>query len=293
MKHPLTLSDISTVNFLENTHDHMMRWPPPTIRRILQLIRLDQDVQLSFLALGLIVYLSLMASSKTQQFNRPLILDAGFGNTGTSSMFAATCHLRLRSVHYGKHCGFIAADKDKRDVKNLPPGLVAHERLLLAKMALNSCVAESTMQQQIHPCPSVKEALDGMLGHIDDVIASPDIDVLHDSPYHEFTDYIIEATERIRGVKPIVILSERDPREWASRRIENGKGLICRLDASKIGSESRPVNPGMNMLWCLQTAMAQNLGDVAINEVFWTVGQLSDKEEYRSSIMAGGLALYQ
>ena len=259
----------------------------------MQNIQFNQDLSLSLLALGLIAYLSLM-TSKIQQYKRPLILDGGFSNTGSTSMFAATCQLRLRSIHVGKHCGFLASDDEQVDITNVSPGLVAHEQVLLAIMALKSCIVETSTpkQHRIHPCPTVKEALDGLLDRIDDVIASPDIDALH-GPYQEFTDYIIEATERIRGVKPIVLLSESDPKEWASRREHDVKGLLCRLDASQIGGESFPVNPGQNMHWCLKTAMAQNKGDVPINEIFWTVGQLSDKEEYRTSILEGGLNLYQ
>jgi hypothetical protein len=61
-------------------------------------------------------------------------------------------------------------------------------------------------------------------------LSSKDVDAIHDTPYPEFADYIIhDAAERIRGAKPIVLLSERQPEEWASKRMnDHDDGLICR-----------------------------------------------------------------
>lgn len=99
-------------------------------------------------------------------------------------------------------------------------------------------------------CPSVQEVLDGITHLLDHVIASPDIDSLHDSPYPEYTEYIIEATERIRGSKPIVLVTERDPEQWAISRAKYPQTLVCTLDTAVEGTA--PINPGQNMYWCLR-----------------------------------------
>jgi hypothetical protein len=57
--------------------------------------------------------------------------------------------------------------------------------------------------------------MDGMRRHIDLVVSNAkDIDVLHDTPYPEFAEYVMESAERILGVRPILLLSERDPKIW-------------------------------------------------------------------------------
>ena len=164
-------------------------------------------------------------------------------------------------------------------------------------MALNTCVSDSDNTSRAS-CPTVREALTTMKSHLDAVIASPDIDVLHDSPYPEFTEYLIHATERIRGVKPILIFSERDPITWTSSRMKHQHNLVCKLPESQIEGKSVPINPGQHLQWCLETAMVQNMGDVPINEIFWTVSQMNenheqDVQDIRTSIMEGGMALYQ
>ena len=234
---------------------------------------------------------------RTQEFHRPLILDSGFGTTGTKTLFKATCELQLRSVHYAKHCGFPSTSSSNEDGYKPSLGLSAHERVLLASMALSTCVSGSDDISRAS-CPTVREALTTMKAHLDAVIASPDIDVLHDSPYPEFTQYIIHATERIRGMKPILLLSERDPTTWTVSRMKHQHNLVCKLPESQIEGKSVPNNPGQNMQWCLETAMVQNMGDVPINEIFWSVSQMNenheqDMEDIRTSIMEGGMALYQ
>ena len=56
---------------------------------------------------------------------------------------------------------------------------------------------------------------------IDAMIATGDIDALLDSPYPYFSSYLIDAAERIRGVPPIIILTLRDPLDWAKKRASN------------------------------------------------------------------------
>eukprot|EP00957_Ditylum_brightwellii_P070332 5343088-Ditylum_brightwellii.AAC.1 len=69
--------------------------------------------------------------------------------------------------------------------------------------------------------------------HINDVISNHEIDVIHDAPYPDFEEYVLEASERIRGRKPIVLLSERDPDEWAASRMSHHEPNSCRLDLAK------------------------------------------------------------
>ena len=63
----------------------------------------------------------------------------------------------------------------------------------------------------------------------------------------QFADYVIEATERIRGIKPIVLLSKRSPGDWAqSRKMHDD--LICKLQMANV-DDSLEQYIGPNMFW--------------------------------------------
>lgn len=154
---------------------------------------------------------------------QPLVFGAGFGTTATHAMYEATCHLQLRSLHYDLNCGLGTS------LEYATPGLLAHARVIRAYESLVFCTSRSQQRGAKDDCPSVSQAMDSMRLRIDKVLSSKDVDAIHDTPYPEFADYIIPAVERIRGAKPIVLLSERQPEEWASKRMnDHDGGLICR-----------------------------------------------------------------
>jgi hypothetical protein len=226
------------------------------------------------------------------QTSPPLIFAAGFGSTGTRTMFKATCKLGLRSLHYEAHCGFVDDDQSPS------PGLLAHAQLLRAHATLIDCVnvLSSSMMRSNQPnhddmlegnfwCPSVEEALDGMLMHIDEVLKSADVEVLNDTPYPEFAEYVISATESIRGRKPIILLSQRNWTEWAAKRVKHEHDLVCKQDVI-----------GQNIYWCLKEAIMRGLGNASVTDALYVVNDLgaaSNTVEGRDRNMARGLRTYQ
>lgn len=145
-------------------------------------------------------------------------------------------------------------------------------------------------------CPTVQEALDGMLHHIQNVLQNrQDIDALHDTPYPEFAEYIMEAEERIHGTRPILLSSERDPEVWARKHVGHQDDLVCKLSTSNYSKEESPseLHLGQNIYWCLKTAIKRNMGNASIRDIFLNVHQLDSQLEERNQILAGGLQLYR
>ena len=212
-----------------------------------------------------------MLDTKEHQ-QRSLIFGVGFGTTATHAMYEATCSIGLCTVHYYLDCCGTARRKTMRKAlrktmrktEGIPSaGLLAHERSIRAFEAVRSCLALSSKKSSI-VCPSVNITLQAMTTHIDDVLQSMEIDVIHDTPYVEFADYIMGgAVQRIRGSKPIILLSERDPEKWANRRFERGFGVVCRDN-----STATTFSPtGMNMYKCLLAAVEHGLGASSISDV--------------------------
>ncbi|KAL7465270.1 hypothetical protein ACHAXS_005597 [Conticribra weissflogii] len=242
--------------------------------------------------------------------SRRLVFGGGFGTTATHAMFKATCQLKLRSVHYRKQCGFRKRERFNSTAPEIPSaGILAHERLLRAHRALKDCVAAATAnsseegrnerenENEDVVCPTVQEALDGMRHHIQNVLQNrQDIDALHDTPYPEFAEYVMEAEERIRGMRPILLLSERDPQVWAKKRSAgHTDDLICKLKSSNYSKDEIPaeVYLGQNMYWCLQTAIKKNMSNASIRDIFWNVHQLDSRPEERGRMLQEGYRLYR
>jgi hypothetical protein len=233
-----------------------------------------------------------LKQTKNELPQTPLIFGGGFGTTATHAMFKATCQLRLRSLHYEKQCGFWKYRRFNSSDPELPlPGVLAHERLHRAHRALKDCVASGVSGSS---CPTVREAMDGMRRHIDLVVSNAkDIDVLHDTPYPEFAEYVMESAERILGVRPILLLSERDPKIWVQKRLSHDDDLVCRLQSDMHSRDSSPKYLGENIYWCLQTAIEKGLDNSSINEVFWNIHQLDSQQEKRAEMLEQGFLLYR
>ena len=199
--------------------------------------------------------------------DRPLIFAAGFGNTGTHSIFRGTCAIGLCSVHWDLECceksiltypEYYTAVTSQQIVPFA--GFLAHRRTSKAFKVLNDCLL-----QDEHPCPSVRVAFHSLRRHIDNVLSKKDIDVIHDTPYLEFTEYVLKSAEKTRGTKPIVLMSERDPEEWAVRRVDtNHASFFCTPELTLEDGIS-PI--GSNLYLCLKTAIAKGLGDSSIRDI--------------------------
>jgi len=205
----------------------------------------------------------------------PLIFSAGEGTTATHAFYDATCELGLRSVHWGQSCNHDVGFSNKKP----SAGVMAHFDLLRAYNRLKNCATSLGDAEDVE-CPTVNRTLHVMLHRINQVISSPDIDAIHDAPYPNFGEYILDATKNIRGKKPIVVLGERNPQDWTKRRIQqHQKAVACR------GNDI-----GTNLYRCLQLAIQTGLGNERINTIFY---QLKEPESHANITIAKGFEMYQ
>eukprot|EP00559_Dactyliosolen_fragilissimus_P006861 CAMPEP_0184871390 /NCGR_PEP_ID=MMETSP0580-20130426/40693_1 /TAXON_ID=1118495 /ORGANISM="Dactyliosolen fragilissimus" /LENGTH=808 /DNA_ID=CAMNT_0027374045 /DNA_START=296 /DNA_END=2719 /DNA_ORIENTATION=- len=203
-------------------------------------------------------------SIKSKEKFKPLLFSAGYGET--EKMLEATCFLGLNSVNLYQECCEkfpILGDDGKFQVSSVPKaGMLAHERLLRAISALRECLVDDNF-----PCPSVNTVFTSIRIHIDNVIASTDMDAIHASPYTEFAEYILESTERIRGKKPIVIMSEIEANDWLKSYILTEIGYYCRLDMTH--DDGIPF--GINLYQCLKSAVSKGLGTASIGDILVSI----------------------
>ena len=149
---------------------------------------------------------------------------------------------------------------------------------------LKNCATSPDDEEDVE-CPTVNQTLHVMLDRINQVISSPDIDAIHDAPYPNFAEYILIASKKIRGNEPIVVLSERNPQEWAERRIQHQTNVACR---------GNDINIGTNLYQCLQSAIQAGLGSQRINTIFYQFNELAGSEAANvTTIIGKGFELYQ
>jgi len=191
----------------------------------------------------------------TSPTHKPLIFGAGEGTTATHAIYDATCKLGFRSVHWEKSCNHNAGHSNKKP----PPGVLAHFDLIRTYKRIMVCATPDWNYGEEYECPTVNQTLHVMLDRINQVIASPGIDAIHDAPYPNFAEYVLNTTKKIRGRKPIVVLSERNPQDWTKRRIQqHPSGLACR------GNDI-----GTNLYRCLKSAIQAGLGSERINKILY------------------------
>ena len=115
-----------------------------------------------------------------------------------------------------------------RDMKNCENGRVAsngkkrfRQETKQQQQRPRSKVGQRTNQTTLSSssCRLVTdEWMQSMYRLLDQVIASDDIDGVLDTPYPYFLSYLVPAAQRIRGVAPVIVLTERPEHDWALKR---------------------------------------------------------------------------
>jgi hypothetical protein len=153
----------------------------------------------------------------------PLIFGVGQGTTGTHSMFLATCHMNVTSVHGIETCLY---GKNRSDVDpHMIDGFKAHALAVKYYKKIRSCAHP-------HSECSFDDAdryVEKLRGYIREVILSP-IGAVHDTPYSFMTKYVMEVATKERGIAPILMHSEREAQRWAARRAEaHPIAVVCKF----------------------------------------------------------------
>ena len=210
----------------------------------------------------------------------PLIIGAGQGTTGTHSVFCATCHLGIASVHWTRDCLACEKDKNLKQMRKLhktnanttsyynnepydwkyhtwphhdPIFREEHPHGILVRriQALQNCINLDEKGNRIirkttdFQCDKQGfEDMETWLATTKDLIHRAvkrhsvaeiaqnrvlrNVDSVHDTPYTDFLSTTIQAATSNHR-KPLVLLSERDPTDWAKRRSYHFV-VLCKLD---------------------------------------------------------------
>ena len=147
----------------------------------------------------------------------PLIIGAGQGTTGTRSIQKAVCKLGIPSVHFNQAC-HQGIPLNSTIFPNTKQGVDAHIKVIETWKELRDCVHEARKQGNV--CVRAQHLLTIVRKHVTEVIQS-DIGAIHDTPYTMMIPYILKVARETRGSEPILILTERNPHEWAARRVQS------------------------------------------------------------------------
>jgi len=158
----------------------------------------------------------------------PLFIGAGQGTTGTRSIHAAMCELGIPSVHYSQVCFRGSSSSNSTLFENAERGIEAHFEARDSWIKLQKCVNEARNQSQV--CNGTLEIISTMRRHVTEVIKSG-IGAVHDVPYVFMVPYIMKVAREERDTESVLIATERDPQEWAKRRVEKHQStpqLVCK-----------------------------------------------------------------
>jgi len=198
--------------------------------------------------------LSDVNGSKKDEFFAPIIIGAGQGTTGTHLFAEVTCRLGFVSLHWAIGC--------------VPSNVISlkYPTQQLSNSAGSDVTAHHPQNSQRTPCPvsiskfnngysillryhtsamrgysgskrsdnNTRLFRDKILENLDGVITWGKKNkvalAIHDTPYPKLMPEIIKLVQKHYGnlAKPIILLSERDPQEWAARRIKTHvSDIIC------------------------------------------------------------------
>eukprot|EP00956_Cyclotella_meneghiniana_P007651 scaffold10249_cov59-Cyclotella_meneghiniana.AAC.20 len=179
----------------------------------------------------------------------PLIIGAGQGTTGTHLFVDATCALGFVSLHYGIGClpkyavnisGVESANRDQETKTKVPLKLTSanhdYSKLLQRHSRISSGFLKAFKNNETDPL----DFRDRLLTDLEEIIIwgkSHNVGLaLHDTPYPMLMPEILKLVQKHysskegKSIKPIIILSERDPHEYTERRLKShgSYSWICR-----------------------------------------------------------------
>lgn len=168
---------------------------------------------------------SISTSEPPQPPQFPLIIGAGQGTTGTRSIHSIMCSLGIPSVHFSQVC--LYGSENTTTFHNAGQGIEAHKQVMRVWTELRNCTSQARNQSSV--CESRMELIATLRSHVADVVGSG-VGAIHDIPYTIMVPYIIKLAKETRGTEPIILLTERDPKKWAIRRVEKHEltpQLVC------------------------------------------------------------------
>lgn len=195
----------------------------------------------------------------------PIIINAGQGTTGTHLFTEATCLLGYTSLHYNLGCipsRYILPKTFNRTApagtsiefnETLQSNIFGQHSFLLAKLNSLKRINFKSNEDGKSFLIRAQKVLEDLIINAKamNIVLS-----LHDTPYPFLLPYIIKFTKKHHnGKSPLIILSERDPEEYISRRTSTNHGdshIMCR---QSLGNRSSYHNGSFDILGCIERAV--------------------------------------
>jgi len=235
------------------------------------------------------------AKKSTQQH---IILGAGRGATGTHSMTEATCLLGYPSIHYNLGCIPQKAINETNDEKPIPSDYQElYDLTWKITVALHHAVNCSVKKEN---CPNAIEFRNFLRNAIQNLISfvvtmKKEI-AFHDYPFSDILPSVLDEIQRYNNdsmsdvtIRPIILLSQRDPSEYTTRRIKKRQSkndLVCKSPApissfksmqGTIGVEGG----GFDIMGCLDQALSglnsTKAKALTLSDVFTTMATITNK----------------
>lgn len=228
----------------------------------------------------------------------PLIIGAGQGTTGTHLFVDATCALGFVSLHYGIGCipkhvvnisGVETAYRDQETKIKVPLKLFSAYQDYGKLLQRHSRISSGFLKTFKNNETNLLDFRDRILIDLEEIIIwgkRHNVGLaLHDTPYPMLMPEILKLVQKHYGsmkgksVKPIILLSERDPHEYTERRIKShgSYSWICRppnIASTTIDKMNPKTFEGgaFDFTGCIRSAKSSSM---KMDQIFYTMHQAS------------------
>jgi Sulfotransferase domain len=167
----------------------------------------------------------------------PLIVGAGMGSTGTRSLHYACCKLGIPSLHYKMYCPSPADDHNHSSNNNNLHHVLLREHQRQAIEAFHQMRDLQYHNQKINATLVTK-----LKRHVAQIVTSSSssssssssgiiqqVVAIHDTPFPQMLSFILQIAQE-QDIPVIILLTERDSREWIQSRSKHAMepSLICK-----------------------------------------------------------------
>ena len=240
----------------------------------------------------------LIANAEEQNLTKriPFIIGAGLGTTGTHFVAKATCQLRYPSIHYNLGCippkNELADLLHKNVTQEIPEIYLSaykHYKPLINKIQGVAKLIKKGGDK------SAREWYGEMINSLRDFIefiADSMVDfpplALHDYPWPSLLPTMLKESKIIYGRKwnvtkllpPVILLSERDPLEYAERRVSTHGSLdvICKEKFIAPMNPQTLTGGAFDVLGCIENALKglsiNETNKIGLKDIFITMNAM-------------------
>jgi hypothetical protein len=204
----------------------------------------------------------------------PMVLNAGQGTTATRSMFNAACRLNLEGFHWTKYCQKMIGRSDEVNPAQVN-ALEAHTRVLkVYSTQMRRCLKRDRNSDDCSVKKGNSEIIDELKQGMRDVIGSGGVTTLFDTPYTRMLPFLIKEISLLTGMRPVILLSERDPQQWSKRRFDEGEhfDIHCRSifdqeDAAERQNDEEDIDP-FDFETCITRALQKDPPPSKLSDIF-------------------------